>query len=228
LMSSRGPAVRWLRRAGSLFYRVIYGKDRYVESWTFPPRSLRTAREALGLDAQQAYELAGRPFSELGGWEHVLHWSGMESSKKPIRCTHVKLAVLISTGMAVHARAAGSGRALAELILFGPAPLSHYPPITPVRRRDLDDHDFRRIMDACQRHSNLDPLSASRAGVRIHAPSTTPTKCCAPPTAAEIPRHHRGARPATCRVSRRAGAVVGQLIRAAPGISSRCGFGSWP
>lgn len=149
LLSRRGPAVRWLRRAGSLLYRVIYGKDPYVETWTFPPRSLSIAREALGLNALQAYELAGRPFGSGGdGWGHVLHWSDLETSKKPIRCTQVKLAVLISTGMAVHARAAGSARALAELIMFGPAPLSHYPPITPVRHGDLDSQDLRRMMDA--------------------------------------------------------------------------------
>ena len=149
MLSRRGPVVRRLRRAGSLFYRVIYGKDPYVETWTFPPRSLGTAREALGLDSLQAYELAGRPFGgNGGGWGYVLHWSGMETSKKPIRCTQVKLAVLISTGMAVHARAAGSARPLAELILFGPAPLSHYPPITPLRHGDLDSHDFRRILNA--------------------------------------------------------------------------------
>lgn len=50
--------------------------------------------------------------------------------------------------MAVHARAADSARALAELIIFGPAPLSHYPPITPVCQGDLDSLDLRRIMDA--------------------------------------------------------------------------------
>lgn len=130
-----------------MLHRICYGKDRYVESWTFPPRSLRTAREALGLDSQQAWELADRPFAGPG-FEHVLHWSGLESSKKPTHCVRVKLAVLISTGMAVHARAAGSTRDLAELILFGPAPLSHYPPIRPVRPGDLDVHDLRRVMDA--------------------------------------------------------------------------------
>jgi hypothetical protein len=139
--------LNWLRRTASLLYRLLNGKPVYVEIWTFPPRSLRTARKALGLDAQQAYELV-QPSRPHGGFGHLLEWVGLDGSREPIRCTNEKLAVLISTGMAIQAKAAGSDRGIAELILFGPAPLSHYPPITPARHDHLDARDFRRMLEA--------------------------------------------------------------------------------
>jgi hypothetical protein len=141
------PVLTWLRRAGSLLYRLAYGKPIYEEIWTFAPGSLRIAREAIGMDLVQVEDLVGlaRPGA---GWGHILEWIGLDGSKETIRCTSERLAVLISTGMAVNAKAAGSNRGIAELILFGPAPLSHYPPITSVRPDHLDAHDFRRIIEA--------------------------------------------------------------------------------
>lgn len=139
--------LRRLRRAGSVLFRLFYGEPVYEEVWTFPPESLRTAREALGLDADQAYELV-KPSGTPSGISQLFEWVGLDDSREPIRCTNEKLAVLISTGMALRARAAGSDRGIAELILFGPAPLSHYPLISPVRPDRLDSSDFRRMVDA--------------------------------------------------------------------------------
>jgi len=139
--------LTWLRRAGSLLYRLAYSKPIYEEIWTFAPGSLRIAREALGLRFEQVDELVdlSRPGA---GYGYILEWIGLDGAKDPIRCTNEKLAVLISAGVAVGAQSAGSDRGIAELILFGPAPLSHYPPITPIRPDDLDDHDFRLTMEA--------------------------------------------------------------------------------
>jgi hypothetical protein len=128
---------------GRPFHSFAFGKIQEADIWTFAPASLRIACDALGLDDLQAFDLAQLPTGPA--FSHILLWADLVSTKKPLRCTHEQLAVLISTGVALHAREIGSSRGIADLILFGPAPLSHYPRSTPIRTGDLDYVDLRRI-----------------------------------------------------------------------------------
>lgn len=141
----RPAPVSRLRRSARALGRLLYG-SRVYETWRFPPGSLRTAREALGLRIEQAYDLA-YPRS-VGGLQHRTDWIWVDRPKRPLHTEVVTVAVLIATGIAVRSRAAGSSRGMADLILFGPTPLSPYPRPPTVEFDSLDGGDLRHLGQA--------------------------------------------------------------------------------